>query len=99
MHLVFGNVVCLYRLESACPDMQRYFGRADAFRRKLLLIRSGNEQSLLLGDWTDWKQYRDIRSRTSHAYDEEIALEVLAGIPAFLKEARHLRNKLKERLA
>ena len=63
------------------------------------LIRSGNEQGLLLGDWTDWQQYRDIRSKTSHTYDEEIALEVLAGIPAFLKEARHLRNKLKERLA
>jgi len=63
------------------------------------LIRSGNEQSLLLGDWPDWKQYRDMRSKTSHTYDEEIALEVLAGIPAFLEEARYLRNKLKERLA
>lgn len=63
------------------------------------LIRSGNEQGLLLGDWTDWKRYRDMRSKTSHTYDEEIAREVLAGIPAFLEEARHLRNKLKERLA
>lgn len=63
------------------------------------LIRSGNEQGLLLGDWTDWKQYRDMRSKTSHTYDEEIALEVLAGIPTFLEEARYLRNKLKERLA
>ena len=81
-------------LEFASPSPEQY--------DKMIfqdLIRSGNEQSLLLGDWTDWKQYRDIRSRTSHAYDEEIALEVLVGIPAFLKKARHLRNKLKERLA
>ena len=63
------------------------------------LIRSGNEQGLLLGDWPDWKRYRDMRSKTSHTYDEEIALEVLAGIPAFLEEAHYLRNKLKERLA
>lgn len=63
------------------------------------LIRSGNEQGLLLGDWPAWRRYRDMRSKTSHTYDEEIALEVLAGIPAFLEEARYLRNKLKERLA
>ena len=63
------------------------------------LIRSGNEQGLLLGDWPDWKRYRDMRSKTSHTYDEEIALEVLAGIPTFLEEARYLHSKLKERLA
>ena len=40
-----------------------------------------------------------MRSKTSHTYDKEIAREVLAGIPAFLEESRHLRNKLKERLA
>ncbi|URD67115.1 nucleotidyltransferase substrate binding protein [Conchiformibius steedae DSM 2580] len=34
------------------------------------LIRTANEQNLLLGDWTDWKQYRDMRARTSHTYDE-----------------------------
>lgn len=63
------------------------------------LIRSGNEQNLLLGDWPRWKQYRDMCSKTSHTYDEDIALEVVASIPAFLDEASFLRERLRERLA
>lgn len=63
------------------------------------LIRSANEQSLLLGDWPKWKIYRDMRSRTSHAYDEKIACTVVAGIPDFLAEAIYLRNQLQQRLS
>lgn len=63
------------------------------------LIRSGNEQGLLLGEWPHWKRYRDMRSKTSHTYDEVVALSVVAGIPDFLEEARFLREKLRERLA
>ncbi|MDR3212366.1 MAG: nucleotidyltransferase substrate binding protein [Azoarcus sp.] len=62
------------------------------------LIRAGNERGLLLGSWPDWKKYRDMRAKTSHTYDEEVALEVVGGIPAFLEEAdelfSHLRNAL-----
>jgi hypothetical protein len=47
------------------------------------LIRSANEQGLLLGDWSAWKIYREMRSKTSHTYDEEIAIEVVQGIPLF----------------
>lgn len=61
------------------------------------LIRSGNEQGLLLGDWPKWKTYRDMRAKTSHTYDEKIALEVVAAIPAFLEEARYLCDQLKQR--
>jgi nucleotidyltransferase substrate binding protein (TIGR01987 family) len=61
------------------------------------LIRSANEQRLLLGDWSSWKIYREMRSKTSHTYDEEIAIEVVHGIPAFLEEARHLLKQLQER--
>lgn len=63
------------------------------------LIRSGNEQGLLLGDWSAWRGYRDMRSRTSHTYDEDVALQVVAGIPAFLKEALHLYEKVEQRLS
>lgn len=63
------------------------------------LIRSANEKDVLLGSWTQWRTYRDMRSRTSHTYDEEIALQVVDGIPAFLQEAEFLRNQLMERLS
>lgn len=62
-------------------------------------VRSGNEQGLLLGDWPKWRDYRDMRSKTSHTYDEEIALEVVAGIPPFLEEVRYFRDQLSHRLA
>ena len=60
------------------------------------LVRSGNERQLLLGDWSQWRTYRDMRARTSHTYDEEVALLVVGGIPAFLNEARHLLLQLQE---
>ncbi|MEW6563762.1 MAG: nucleotidyltransferase substrate binding protein [Pseudomonadota bacterium] len=63
------------------------------------LVRSGCEQGLLRGDWTDWKLYREMRSKTSHTYDEAVAQEVVERIPAFLGEARFLLAKLQERTA
>ncbi len=63
------------------------------------LIRTANEQGLLLGDWSDWRQYRDMRSRTSHTYDEAVALIVVQGIEKFLTEAVFLQNTLQEKLA
>ncbi len=63
------------------------------------LIRSANEQGLLLGDWPRWRAYREMRAKTSHTYDEEVALAVVAGIPDFLREAVHLRDQLRARLA
>ena len=61
------------------------------------LIRSGNEHGLLLGDWSDWKGYRERRGKTSHTYNEEIAMDVVQSIPDFLLEVRHLLKKLQER--
>ncbi len=80
-------------LEFASPTPEQYDSMP--FQE---LIRSGNEQGLLLGAWPSWKGYRDMRSKTSHTYDEEIALEVIAGIPGFIVEARYLRDKLRARL-
>jgi hypothetical protein len=40
-----------------------------------------------------------MRARTSHTYDEDTALEVVAGIPEFLFEAEHLRDELARRLS
>src|SRR5947209_1783817 len=35
------------------------------------LIRTANQQGLLMGDWPAWHRYRDLRARTSHTYREE----------------------------
>ena len=77
---------------SASPDQFDAMPIAD-------LIRTANEQGLLKGDWPAWRSYRDMRSKTSHTYDEDIALQVVAGIPAFLAEAEFLASQLTERLA
>ncbi|MBB4857283.1 nucleotidyltransferase substrate binding protein (TIGR01987 family) [Novosphingobium chloroacetimidivorans] len=61
------------------------------------LIRTANEQDLLLGSWPDWHGYRDMRNITSHTYDEAKALKVVEAIPAFLEEARELLRRLQER--
>lgn len=61
------------------------------------LIRTANEQDLLLGSWPDWHGYRDMRNITSHTYDEAKARKVVEAIPAFLEEARELLRRLQER--
>ena len=79
-------------LEAVSPTPEQFDAMAFAD-----LIRSAHEQGLLLGAWSAWKIYREMRSKTSHTYDEEIAIEVVQGIPAFLEEARHLLKQLQER--
>jgi nucleotidyltransferase substrate binding protein (TIGR01987 family) len=58
------------------------------------LIRTASEQGLVAGGWTAWRLFREMRSRTSHSYDERVAVEVVRGIPAFLEEARSLHRAL-----
>ncbi|MHB8679669.1 MAG: nucleotidyltransferase substrate binding protein [Rudaea sp.] len=58
------------------------------------LIRVGNERGLISGSWPEWRNFRDMRAKTSHTYDEEIALEVVACIPDFQSEATFLLEKL-----
>lgn len=63
------------------------------------LIRTANQQGLLLGDWPAWHRYRDARAKTSHTYQAKAAQEVAEAIPGFLAEAEHLRDELRKRLA
>ena len=63
------------------------------------IIRSANEQGLLLGDWTAWRGYREMRGKTSHTYDEQVAVQVVSIIPQFLVEAEYLLHRLQERTA
>ena len=61
------------------------------------LIRTGDEQGLLRGDWPAWRGYRDMRAKTSHTYAAAIAAQVAAGIPDFLAEATYLVDQLQQR--
>lgn len=61
------------------------------------LIRTGNQRGVLLGNWPAWRTYREMRSKTSHAYDEDIALEVVNGLDEFLQEVEYLAARLYER--
>jgi nucleotidyltransferase substrate binding protein (TIGR01987 family) len=79
-------------LEQASPTPDVFDGMPFAD-----LIRTASEQGLLHGEWAEWKQYREMRSKTSHTYDERTALEVVSGIPAFLTEVQHLLQQLGER--
>jgi hypothetical protein len=54
------------------------------------LIRAGNQQGLLLGDWPAWRRHRDMRSRVNHAYAAQVAEDGVNDIPDFLAKATHL---------
>ena len=53
---------------------------------------------MLLSDWSRWKAYRTARSTTSPTYDETKAREVFSIVPEFLREAIHLRDRLRSEL-
>ena len=63
------------------------------------LVRTGNEQGLLRGDWPAWRRYRDMRARTSHTYAVAVAKQVVECIPDFLAEAMYLRDQLRQHLS
>jgi nucleotidyltransferase substrate binding protein (TIGR01987 family) len=77
---------------AASPDEIERMAFAD-------LIRTANGQGLLRGDWPAWPRFREMRARTSHTYDAEVAAQVAAAIPEFLEEAEHLYAELQRRLA
>ena len=74
---------------SANPDQVDRLSFAD-------LIRTVTEQGLIGSDWTTWRLWREMRSATTHTYDEDKALQVVAGIPGFLAEAHDLAERSKQ---
>ena len=94
-----------FTYEQAHKTLKRYLEYASANPERIDemtfqdLIRAANEQGLLLGDWPAWRRFRDMRARTSHTYNEDVAIEVVEGIPRFVEETVHLRDKLRNRLS
>ena len=61
------------------------------------LIRAGTAQGLLRAEWSVWRHFRDIRTRTTHIYDADTAAAVVAEIPSFLGEVEYLCAQLRQR--
>lgn len=51
----------------------------------------------LIRDIDSWLTYREKRNKTSHAYADEIAQEVIDVVPSFLAEAHRLLDALEKR--
>jgi len=94
-----------YSYEMAVKTLKRFIEEASAendarpetsFRD---ILRDGYEYGLI-SSVEAWFVYRDKRNKTSHAYADEIAKDVLAVVPAFVKDAtillRNLEIKAKE---
>lgn len=54
------------------------------------LIRVGAQQRLVRGEWPDWSVFREMRALAPHSYDDNVAVQVMAAVPAFLAEVRTL---------
>ena len=88
--LSYGMTVRYLRLASANPaeiDQLPFSG----------VIREAYQQQLVRSELPAWREHRSKRGTTSHAYDEDLAQEVLEHAPVFLEEARFLLNQLRIR--
>lgn len=52
---------------------------------------------LLRAEWSEWRHFRDIRTRTTHTYDAETASSVVEELPAFIDEVEFLCTELMRR--
>ena len=63
------------------------------------LIRRADELGLVTAPVAIWKEFRKARTDTSHTYNEDKALAVVARIPEFAREVMFLLQRLQERNA
>ena len=61
------------------------------------IVREAFRRGLVQSEVSAWKEYRKLRGTTSHTYDEDKARVVFESIPDFLREARYLRDRLRQR--
>ena len=61
------------------------------------IMREAFRRGLVRSELSAWKEYRKLRGTTSHTYDGAKAQVVFEGVPAFLREARYLRDQLQRR--
>ena len=63
------------------------------------VIRNGNVRGYTSVDWERWYHFRELRNRTAHAYIEEQAMRIAAGIPEFLAAAQEIRDNIARKQA
>ena len=61
------------------------------------ILREAFQRGLLRSELSIWKEYRKLRGTTSHTNSEGKARVVLESVPAFLEEAKCLRDQLNQR--
>ncbi len=62
------------------------------------VIRLGYAHGLLHESWSEWRMYREMRAKTSHAYDLAVAVAVMAAIPQFIEAVMFLQAQLAARI-
>jgi nucleotidyltransferase substrate binding protein (TIGR01987 family) len=62
------------------------------------VIRLGYAHGLLHESWSEWRMYREMRAKTSHAYDLAVAVAVMAAIPQFIEAVTFLQAQLAARI-
>ena len=90
--------------QQACKIIKHYLKHASASSIDIDLmdfpdqIRTANQYGLLLGEWVDWRGFREMRHNTHHNYDDETSLAMVENMPRFVEEAVYLRDKLRRAL-
>lgn len=103
----FVRDACIQRFEycfdSAKKIIKRYLKKsADdpmAFDNISLenLIRDAYTKGLVKHGWDSWDGYRQSRNKSSHGYNEEVAIGIVEQLPAFYSELVFLLENLKTR--
>jgi hypothetical protein len=62
------------------------------------LVEMAHDQGLLLAGWPAWRTWHDLRAHTGHTDEEPMGPEVVAAVPRFLDEVRHLQRRLAGRV-
>jgi nucleotidyltransferase substrate binding protein (TIGR01987 family) len=60
------------------------------------MIRTASQDGVLLHGYDVWIKFREMRNRTSHAYNEDQAVAVVDMVPLFLEEVTFVYKRLKE---
>jgi nucleotidyltransferase substrate binding protein (TIGR01987 family) len=58
------------------------------------LIKTAFSKSLIKSNWTQWKIFKDMRSRSSQCDDEKHAIALVSRIPSFIEEVKFLLHAI-----